>query len=339
MKIRILQVSAIILLLSCVLNAQINYFGQSEFADIFGRTCHDMVNLPNEAINQPDVENAFRAIMIGQFEIPGYGVKEVFTIKQPAVIFNYGNRFEYAMYTQAIPPVFEERIFKELEDLKEDFYDEFDDINPDWSFADNKILITAKYIYNDASGGDIRERLLFLMKFSQDLVNAIITEDQMARIDRKHDLKDTDLEYLSRFDLNCLMPDEDFEDWAKEDPSTGEGAYGYSLNGIDVEIRNYGKSISLMWEGYLPGDINVEQENSLKDKLLEIANENKPEGDPELSVIIPEDSPQNIRTVATYTFNKSFSGDDFIDYFEDFMDDFINTIDSEYDDLKEDLTD
>jgi len=143
------------------------------------------------------------------------------------------------------------------------------------------------------------------------------------------------LEYLSRMDLNFLMPEEDFEEYGHEDNSVKEGYYSYTLREISVKVRNFGTHLELVYSNILPS--NPGQDKLAIEKMTEIANDNIPDGNPSIKVYIPENLPDDIWIVATYEFNKSFTGDDLINYFEDFMSDFINEIDMEYEDLLEDI--
>lgn len=191
------------------------------FSDILGRASNHLKNLTSESINIENTQSAFRVYIYGEYLPGGYGMTNVFYHNIPAVILNYGTRFEYAMYSQAFPTIFTERIIEELEDLKEDFLDEYDDINAQWQVIDNKILITANYSYD--GGGATQSRLHYLMRHCQRLVAELIKIIHDAKNDRRDELEDMDLEYLSRFDLNFLMPEEDFEEYAKDDPSVKEG--------------------------------------------------------------------------------------------------------------------
>jgi hypothetical protein len=114
-----------------------------------------------------------------------------------------------------------------------------------------------------------------------------------------------------------------------------EGAYRYSLRDISVGVRNNGDNIELVYINDLPSD--TKDEASLIASMKEIAIDNMPDGDPEISVTNSNDGTEEIWIVAKYRFNKSFSGEDLVEYFEDFMSDFINEMDMEYEDLIEDL--
>ncbi|MBL1213952.1 MAG: hypothetical protein HND52_11395 [Ignavibacteriae bacterium] len=329
--------SVMLVIITTSITAQVNFFNQRDFADAFGRACGKIKNLPNEPISQPNTQNAYSAVIIGQHEYPGYGVVEVLTIKQPAVILNYGNRFEYAMLTQVVPAEFQKRIFEEIKDFKNDFIEEYDDINAAWTIVNNQIAITANYIYNDADGGDIQNRLAFLMRFSQRLVTEILKETESAKNDRRDDLEDSSLSYLSRLDLNCLMPREEFENWTMEDSEAIEGAYGYTLREIDVEVKNYGSRIEFIYEDFLPDDISDDNTKKIIKKLSAAANDYQLEGNPELEIFVPEYFTGNICVKAIYKFNNSFTGDDLKDYFEDFMEDFLNEMDKEFDDIVDEI--
>jgi hypothetical protein len=334
---KFIKVNLLYLVLVSSVLARNNTFEKREFADIFGRACAAITNLPNEEVNNNSAVNSFRVLIIGQHNIAGYGVTEVITAKQPAAILNFGNRFEYAVITQSIPDIFQEKILEELEDYKEEFLEEYTDINPSWSFENNQIIITANYYYDDVDGGDIKNRLVYLMRLSQRVVTQILNQTIELKWDRKDDLEDMELEYLSRFDLNCLMPTEEFEEWAKDDSSVKEGVYGYTLRDIDVEIRNHGNRIELIYEDFIPANFDDEKIENLLSKLSAIANENKPEGNPSIEVIIPEDLSDNIWVKAEYSFNKTYTGEDFIGYFEDFMEDFLDEMNMEFDDLVDEM--
>ncbi len=328
----------LLIVLSVALSGQ-NYFDQRSFHDIFGRACGEIHNLPNGAINQPNTVNAYKVGIIGQFDIPGYGVKEVFTRNQPAVILNFGSRFEYAVYSQPIPAIFEKRILEELEELREDFLEEYDDINASWTYEKGQILLTANYPYTDADGGDIKNRLVFLMRSSQKLVETILSQYHYARFDRREELEDMELKFLSRLDLNILLPREKLEEWAKEVPGVTEGAYGYTLKGIDMEVRNYGGHIELIYEDRLPEGADEKLKEMIIHRLSDAANDTGSEGNPVIAVETPADLPANIWVKFDYTFDGSFTGDEFTEYFEAFGDDFLPEIDMRYDEIKEDIRD
>ena len=316
------------------LNAQ-EFIDNKYFSDIFSRACNHITNLKTEPITIANTKSAFRAYIYGDYAPGGYGMTNVFYQNIPAAILNYGNRFEYAMYSQAFPEIFASRILEELEDIKEDFLDEYDDINAKWEVVENsKVLLTANYSYIDG-GGAIQSRLHFLMQKSQALVSEIVKQNHFAKSDRQDEIEDMDLEYLSRLDLNILMPEEEFEDYVDENYSAKEGAYSYTLRDISVKVKNYGNYIELIYRNDLPANLN--NEAALLEKMKEIANDNIPEGEPEISISTPDDSSDEIWIVAKYTFNKTFTGEDFVEYFEDFMSDFINEMDMEYEDLTEDL--
>ncbi|MCF8241209.1 MAG: hypothetical protein K9J16_07470 [Melioribacteraceae bacterium] len=311
------------------------YVDARYFSDIFSRACNNVTNLKTEEIVIDNTVNAFRAYIYGEYAPGGYGMTDVFWEYTPSAFLNYGKYFTFAYYSPAFQPKFKDIILEELEDIKEDYIDEYDDINPTWVIDNNsKIYLTAKYFYND-DGGDIQDRIHFLMATAQRISYKIKEQNVITMYDWKDELEDIQLDYLSRYDLNSLMPNENFEKYAKEDAAVTEGSYGYTLRGIDVEVRNHGKRIELVYEDFLPDDHS--NDASIVDKLKTYAQENKPEGNPQIDVLIPTDLPNNIWVVATYNFDKSFTGDDFIDYFDDFMDDFLDDMDSEFDDIIDDL--
>ena len=323
----------LILTIALELNAQ-EFIDNRSFSDLFGRACNHLVNLKTEQITIANTKSAFRAYIYGDYAPGGYGMTNVFYQNVPAVILNYGTRFEYAMYSQTFPEIFSERILEELEDVKEDFLDEYDDINALWDVVDNsKILITAKYSYD--GGGATESRLHFLFQKSQKLVTELVKQIHLAKSDYQDELEDVDLGYLSRFDLNSLMPNEEFESYVDNYSVVKEGAYRYSLRDISVGVRNNGDNIEFVYINDLPSDIK--DEASLIANMKKIAVDNMPDGDPEISVTNSNDGTEEIWIIAKYTFNKSFSGEDLVEYFDDFMSDFINEMDMEYEDLTEDL--
>ncbi len=312
-----------------------DYMDDRYFSNVFSRSCNNMTNLETERITIDNTVSAFRAYIYGEYTPGGYGMTDVFYQYQPAAILNYGKRFSYAFYSPSFPAKFKDKILEELSDLKEEFLEEYDDMNANWQVVDNsKILLTAEYQYFDG-GGAVENRLHFLMKSSERLSYQVIAQSHITMQDWKDELEDMHLEYLSRLDLNSLMPRENFEKYAKEDPNSKEGAFAYSLNEIDVEIRNYGDRIDLIYENVLPSDPG--KDNFIIEKMLEIAKENIPEGNPQISVFIPEHDQDVIWVAATYIFDKSFTGDDFINYFDDFMSNFLEDMDSEFNDLLDDL--
>jgi hypothetical protein len=315
------------------LNAQ-DYIDNKSFSDLFGRACNNILNLETESISIDGTQSAFRAYIYGEYAPGGYKMTNVFYLSMPAAILNYGNRFEYSMYSQKFPSMFATRIMEELEDIKEDFLEEYDDINAKWDVIENsQILLTAKYSYD--GGGATESRLHFLFQKSQKLVTELVKQIHLAKSDYQDELEDMDLGYLSRFDLNSLMPNEEFESYVDNYLVVKEGAYRYSLRDISVGVRNNGDNIELVYINDLPSD--TKDEASLIASMKEIAIDNMPDGDPEISVTNSNDGTEEIWIVAKYRFNKSFSGEDLVEYFEDFMSDFINEMDMEYEDLIEDL--
>lgn len=327
-------VAAFITIISLSLSAQ-EYVDARYFADIFGRACNNITYLKTEEITIENTVNAYRAYIYGEYAPGGYGMTDVFYEYTPSAFLNYGKYFTFAYYSPAFEPKFKDRLLGELEDIKEDYFDEYDDINATWDIDSNsKIYLTAQYFYNDG-GGAIQERIHFLMDIAQHLAYKIKEQNVVIMYDWKDELEDIELEYLSRYDLNSLMPRENFEKYSKEDPNVAEGCYGYTLRDIDVEVRNFGNKMELVYEDFLPDDhVN---DAVIVDQLKAYALENRPDGDPQIDVYIPENLPNNIWVVATYNYNKTFTGDDLIDYFDDFMDGFLDDMDSEYDDILDDL--
>ena len=122
---------------------------------------------------------------------------DIYVQEAPALIMNYGRRFQYIFLSQDIKPRIYDKVNENLADLHKEIKTEFDDVEVTIGRYENKIMINASYHYVDGKG-QVEDRLKFLLRQSHEMITDLLVEAPKVEKDARKELGDEALSDLNR---------------------------------------------------------------------------------------------------------------------------------------------
>jgi len=235
------------------------------------------------------------------------------------IVMNFGNQFVYAFYSQPLNGKLFDKIEKQLADVKEDFIDEYDDVNVVWERDGQNIVVTGTYQYTeDTDDTDIENRLQFLMNQSRELIREAMKAEKDVKNDYVDELEDKTLKYLDRDDFELLLGGNYYKFFQKKDEAK-EGYYNYiNYSKYEYLVYNYGDSLeSDLW--YKVNNLNEDDATEITTKMDEyLKDEGLPDGASKANCYYYTlDDGIGFAVEIMFYFDEKFTGDDFKDYYLD----------------------
>lgn len=347
------------LLLSLNLNAQIwndimghsgDYFNKEQFKSALGQATTTVshtsrIDLQSgtlkghagvEEVSTDANQGSWRVTLTSWRNLSG---DEVDISYAPAIVMNYGNRFEYAFFSPDIPDKFFDKIVGELNSLKEDMADEYDDMTVEWGRHENKVTITAVYSYQGGvDEDDIDDRLVYLMNECRTMMYESAPLIADYKEDYHDELMDSKLRYLSKSDL-LVVVGEWMSDFEEEHDGAKEGYFQYTNSETyHFEIYNYGSEYYFTQWINVPDYVQADNREEVLAKAQKyVADEGAPDHVNQAIVKwYPGYEGNALLIQAIYQFDGSISGEDFYESQLAVKEEFMKDIHSEIVDIFED---
>ncbi len=195
----------------------------------------------------------------------------------PALVYNQGDRLEYAFYGQPMdqPLIEAVRNHKFMRKAEQVWLKEHKDIQMVVGIDSNRVTLTATYSYaKGVSLGDIAKRLEWLFKCSSSLlVNTAYAHREVGH-DFVQALEGRKLTHLSRAELVMLV-DDGLDEWVSKSHQAAEGAWDFKYQKRSIYILNHGKSIDFAHRYNIPESVQGEKRQQVLQAVQEYVSKKK----------------------------------------------------------------
>ncbi len=317
-----------------------DYHNYRQFKSMFGRATTDVnKTIPlqleqgvlkgiysKEEIESDAREGAWKVILTGWRDVAAYD-NEIAIEYCPSAVLNYGSRMEYIFYSPEIPGFVFDNVENECLEIKEEFLNEYDDMNVGWGRDGNKILVSAVYPYTGGvDSDDIKERIVFLMNKSRDLIRKVMEVIVDKEDDYLDEMRDGSYSYLSKSEFEGLVSEIDIARFADETPAAKEGSYTFTTEQVrNLQFFNYGSSIEFTYWDKIAYGISDESKQILLDEISKWVNENPIDGAKMVTHWYPGYE-ENIQVKAVYSMDGNIEGSELYDRFYEFKGDWTTDL-------------
>jgi hypothetical protein len=242
---------------------------------------------------------------------------DIYIQEAPALIMNYGRRFQYIFVSQDIKPKVYEKVSKKLAKLHREITSEYKDMEVEISRYENKMMINANYHYVDGEG-QIEDRLTFLMRRSHEMITDLLVEAPKMEKEARNELGEQTLSYLNRDDFMFLV-DDGYENFSvKEGAKEGHWEFSNKATKAQYETFNFGDRLVFSMYEQMPGVTSEEQRDEIVKKVDALVAQKPAEGANSMEVLRHPEAMHYVWVKAHFALDGQIRGKKLAAYYKDF---------------------